>query len=248
MKILIMAGGVATRMRPYTEHIPKCLVDINGKPLIQHQLEHYKEKGHIDYVFCIGHLADKVKEHFGSGEKYGLHISYVEEKKDLVGTAGGAKLAEPMISPGEDFIVYYGDNLTSIDLEKFMSFHKKKGGIASVAVRKLPPGYKSSSLITLDKDSRIKAFKEKPTAEEIEKLAGEERYINCGIYALNQKIFRHIPENTKYDFTLQLFPSLIEKGVPVYGYVTDEFFREIGRVEKYNAFLKEVSGRKNIFP
>ena len=168
MKIVIVAGGLATRMRPVTEEIPKCLVDVNGKPLIQHQLEFFRKNGFTEFIFCVAHLAEKVKEYFRDGRDFGLRIRYVQETKELMGTAGSVKLAQKLIGGDEDFIVYYGDSLTSMDFHKFITFHKEKRGVATIVMRPLPEGYKSSSLITLHKDGKVKNFVETPSSEQLE--------------------------------------------------------------------------------
>jgi mannose-1-phosphate guanylyltransferase/phosphomannomutase len=245
-KIIIVAGGLATRMRPITEDIPKCLIDINGTPLIEHQLMFFKKKGYTDIIFCVAHLAEKVKAYFGDGGRFGLHVEYVQETEELMGTAGSVKLAEGLIPDGEDFIVYYGDNLTRMDMDWFLAFHREKSGVGTICMRPLPIGYKSSSVITLDKGKRIAVFLEKPPIEEIEKYEDKERYINSGIYAFKRDVFRFIPENVKFDFAKQLFPRLMQETSGLFGYATTEFFREIGRVEKYERFLEEFRGKKVI--
>ena len=246
MKIVIVAGGLATRMRPHADSIPKCMVDINGKPLIEHQLEYFREHGYTDFIFCIGHLAEKVKDLFGDGSSWGLKIEYVQETGMLLGTAGSVKMAEPLLESSEDFIVYYGDNLTSMDFDRFISFHQENKGIASLAIRPLPEGYKSSSLITLDENGRITNYLEKPSLEQIERYANEKCYINSGIYALKREVLDHIPKGEKYDFSMQLFPLLMKKDFDMYGYSSSEFFREIGRAEKYASFQQECIGKKDI--
>src|SRR3989344_7811731 len=114
-KIVIVAGGLAKRMKPITEEIPKCLIDINGKPLIQHQIEFFRENGYTEIIFCVAHLANKVKDYFRDGAKFGVNITYLEETNKLMGTAGSVKPLEKFIEKDEDFIVYYGDNLTNMD-------------------------------------------------------------------------------------------------------------------------------------
>ncbi len=246
-KIVIVAGGLATRMRPITEEIPKCLIDINGKPLIQHQLEFFKKHDMKDIIFCVAHLADKVKDYFKDGKKFGLNIQYVQETKELMGTAGSVKLAEPLIGSDEDFIVYYGDNLTNMDFEKFLATHRKNKGVATICMRPLPRNYKSTSIITLDLENRVKTFIERPTEEQRQNHQQEARYNNSGIYAFNKNVFSKIPSDRKFDFAKELFPSLIESNSGIYGYVTNEFFREIGKIEKYEQFLKEIAGKTDIF-
>ncbi len=244
--IIIVAGGLATRMRPITEEIPKCLVDINGKPLIQHQIEYFRAHGFTDIIFCVAHLADKVKDYFKDGTDFGVRVRYVQETKELMGTAGSVKLCEGFIDD-ENFMVYYGDNLTNMDFDQFIKFHKDHHAMGTVCMRPHKDGYKSSSIITLDEKNVIKIFLEKPSLEDIEKYQYVQKYINSGIYMFNKKIFDFIPQNQKYDFAKEVFPELLKINSAFYGYVTTEYFREIGRIEKYELFLKEVAGKDEIF-
>ena len=245
-KIVIVAGGLAKRMKPITEEIPKCLIDINGKPLIQHQIEFFRENGYTEIIFCVAHLANKVKDYFRDGAKFGVNITYLEETNKLMGTAGSVKPLEKFIEKDEDFIVYYGDNLTNMDFDKFRLFHKKNKAIATICLRPCLGGYNRSSIIMLNKTSKVKVFLEKPSEEESLRYKDEESYINSGIYLLNKKIFDFIPKDQEYDFAKQVFPSIVEKDLAIFGYVTTEFFREIGRIEKYELFLKEIAGKTKI--
>ncbi|OGX08448.1 MAG: hypothetical protein A2Z88_06845 [Omnitrophica WOR_2 bacterium GWA2_47_8] len=238
VQIVIVAGGLATRMGSLTEQVPKCLIDIHGTPLIEHQLMFFKKKGFTEFIFCVAHLAHKVKEHFGDGSRLGLRILYAEEKKGLLGTAGSVKQASHLIR-GERFIVYYGDNLTALDVDKLLLFHDSKKSEATLCVRPLPEGYKSSSLVILDKDRHITHFAEKPEMETIATFKGD-RYINSGIYVLERKVLDLIPPDVPHDFSSQLFPRMMEKGYKLHGYVMDEFFREVGRVRKYEGLLDEL--------
>ena len=315
-KIVIIAGGLATRMHPITEQIPKCLVPINGKPLIEHQLEFFRTKGFTDFIFCVAHLANKVQEYLGDGTIFGVSIKYVQEQKELLGTGGSLRLAKPLLDESKkskfansksnnskiynsesnnlsniidsdnssnrtnslnitnsskinnsdysskttdslnesnDFIVYYGDNITDMDFDKFLAAHKKMKGIATICMRPAPKDYKGSSIITLDDSKRVTTFLEKPTDEQRKKYENDATgskiiYINSGIYAFNTRILDYIPENTVFDIAKQLFPLLIAKNIGVFGYPTTEFFREIGRVEKYEQFCKDVAGKNSIYP
>ena len=237
MKIIVVAGGLATRLKPIAEKIPKCLIDINGTPLVERQLMYFKRNGFKDFIFCVAHLAEKVEEYFGDGSKFGINIEYV--KDNLMGTAGAVKLAEDLVD--DDFIVYFADILTSIDFNKLVLEHKKNNALGTVCLRPLPEGYKSSSVITLDPNKRIKSFLEKPSMEEIEKIT-EQKYINSSTYVFKKDIFKFIPEDEKYDFGKQLFPNLVKRGENLFGYPTTEFFREIGRMEKYEKFMQEFIG------
>ena len=244
MKIVIIMGGLATRMKPFTQNIPKCMIDVQGKPLILHQIEFFRNQGFKDYIFCIAHLGEKVREFFGDGQQFGLHIEYSEERDDLRGTAGCVKLAEPLLSDEEDFIVYYGDCLIGMDVNRFVSFHREKKAITSIVLRRTPIGYRGSSLITIGRDEKVETFLEKPSPEVFEGFRGREIYINCGMYALNKAVLDRIPQNVKCDFSRDVFPKIIEETSRVYGYATSDFFREIGRPEKYESLLQECKTKK----
>ncbi|MFH1445565.1 MAG: nucleotidyltransferase family protein [Nanoarchaeota archaeon] len=241
---VIIAGGLATRMKPVTEEIPKCLIDVSGKPLIQHQVEYLAKRGYNDFIFCVAHLADKVKEHFDDGSAFGINVKYSHEPKELLGTAGAVKFVENMV--GDICIVYYGDNLTTIDFDKALEFHRLKNSDFTVLLRPLPEGYKSSSIITLDESGKVTTFFEKPPQEEFDKHEEEKMYINDGIYIMNRNVFSLIPKNTKFDFAKDLIPLLMERSMNFYGYVSSEFFRELGRVEKYEKFKEELKERGKV--
>jgi len=238
MKIVIIAGGLGTRIKSVTKNkIPKCMLDINGKPLIQHQIEFFRDKGYKDFIFCIGYLGEQIKEYFKDGSKFGVKIEYSEEPMKL-GTAGAVKLIEKKI--GGSCAVLYGDLLTNIDIDKMLQFHKSKKSEFTIDLRICPNGYKSSSIVLMDDLDKIDYFKENPELN-------EEGYINNGIYIMNKSIFKHIPQNQKYDFAKDLIPDLLEKFIKIYGYESKSFFRELGRPEKYEKYKKEIKGKSSIF-
>lgn len=242
--IVIVAGGLATRMLPITETIPKCLIDIEGKPLIQHQIEFFQKKGFTEIIFCIAHLAGMVKEYFGDGKRFGINIRYSEEPKELLGTAGAVGLIKDMIK--DTLIVYYGDNLTTMDFDEVIAFHKKEKSDFTIVMRDLPQDYKSTSIITLDKKNNITSFIEKPSEQDWEKYKNQKKYINSGIYVVEPGVLKLIPENKKYDFAKELIPDLMSKGKIVKGFVSNNFFREIGRVEKYEKFKEEIKQKGEV--
>ena len=242
MPIVIVAGGLATRMQPLTENIPKCLIDINGTPLIEHQLRFFKKLGYTKIIFCIAHLADKVKDYFGDGSAYGLKISYAEEQEQLLGTAGSVKKAASLID-GDKLIVFYGDVLTSLDVGALLDFHSLKNADATVCVRPLPEGYRSSSLVMMDETNAITHFIEKPDLQAIARFSSEKKYINSGIYVLQKEVLELIPQHSAYDFAKHLFPLMMGQRRNLYGYVMHEFFREVGSIKKYGALLAELKGK-----
>jgi len=239
MKIILVAGGLGTRIKSITKNnIPKCMIDINGKPLIQHQIEFLRDKGYKKFILCIGYLGDGIKEYFGNGKKIGVAIEYSEEPLKL-GTAGAVKLAEAKIET--TCAVCYGDILTNVDLAKVIKFHNSIKSEFTVVVRKRTKGKKDSSFVEI-KDNRIISFVEHP-----EFLIKEEGHINNSIYIMNKSIFQYIPKETKYDFAKDLIPDLIKKGINICAYVSDDFFRELGRTEKYEKFKKEIKGKSSFF-
>ncbi len=243
-KVVIVAGGLAKRMRPMTEDIPKCLVELDGKPLIQHQIEFFRNMGYKDFVFCVAHLADKVKEYFKDGSSFGVNIEYSEEGDRLLGTAGAVKLIQPKVR--DTIIIYYGDNLTTENFDDVLEFHRKVGSDFTIVVRELPAEHISSSIITMDRNKRIKVFTEKPSPEEFKKFKDEKIYINNGIYVMESKVFEEIPENGKCDFAKDVIPKLLEKKMRLYGYASNKFFREMGRVEKYEKFKLEIAKKGSV--
>ena len=235
-KIVVVAGGLATRMGPVTEEIPKTLLEVNGKPLLQHQVEFFKKNGFYDFVFCIAHLAHKVKDFFKDGSEFGVNIVYSEDK--LLGTAGAVKLAENSV--GDVCIVFYGDNLTTMNFDKLLEFHESRKSDFTVVVTQIPEGKITSSLLTLDEDGKMNLFIEKPTGEEFKKPG--KIYYNQGIYVMNKNIFSLIPEGN-CDFGHDVIPALSKRNANSHGYPTDEFFREIGRPEKYEQLKEEFKGK-----
>ena len=244
-KVVIIAGGLATRMKPITENIPKCLIDVNGTPLIEHQINFFKEHGYTDFIFCVAHLADMVKAYFGDGTKFGVNIEYSQEPKELLGSGGAVKLIENIVD--STFIVFYGDNLTNLDFDSFLKFHKEKKSKFTIFMRKCPENYKGSSLITMHNDNKINVFLEKPTEEQMAMHKHEKLYINNGIYLIEPELISEIPENTKYDIGKELIPKILQKGTSVYGYVSpDDFFIELGKIDRYEKFLVKFKGRAKV--
>src|SRR3990172_12840536 len=118
MQIVILAGGLGTRLRPITERMPKCMVPVDGKPFLEYQLELFSRQGVRDIVLCVGHLGEAVLEHFGDGSRFGVQIAYSWERQGLLGTAGALKNAEPLLAP--EFFVTYGDSYLLLDYREIM--------------------------------------------------------------------------------------------------------------------------------
>ena len=208
-KAMVLAGGSGKRLRPLTDSVHKCMVPIWGKPLMEYIIESLSHQGVKQIRINLCHLAETVMEHFGNGSAWGVDISYSIEDKPL-GTAGGVKKAADFFD--STFFVWYGDNLSNCDLEPLYSFHRARGGLATIALhyREDPT---PSGIVGLDEDGRITRFLEKPRPEQI-----FSHWVSAGIFVLEPEIIEMIPTEGSPDFGRDIFPALLAQGVPLYGY------------------------------
>lgn len=241
MKGVILAGGKGERLRPLTDNLPKPMVEIFGKPLLEYHIELFRKYNIRNILFCLHYLPEKIMGHFGNGKNFGVSIRYSIEKEQM-GTAGALKNSEKFFD--ETFIVMYGDNFTNINLKKLEYFHRKKKGLATIVLIKKRLHEKSSSLILANKNSRIKSFVEKPIEEDIKKVKGSFKYVNAGIYVLEPKILKFIPKK-KFDFGHDLFPLLLKNKIILFGYEIpeDTYLNEIGTMQKLEAIRQNAENK-----
>jgi len=206
---MILAAGSGTRLRPLTDRVPKAMVPVAGKPVLQYAVERLRDCGVREIAINLCHLSEVVMDHFGDGAAWGVKIHYSVEQEAL-GTAGGVKrVAELFDGP---FFVWYGDNLSSIDLAALYRLHRARGAVATMALCHWE--YVSASgIVGLDAEGRITRFLEKPTPEQV-----FSHWINAGIYVLEPQVLEAIPQESFYDFGRDLFPALLDRGDPLYGY------------------------------
>lgn len=245
MKAIILAAGFGTRLNPLTNNLPKPMLTIANKPIIQHNIEWLRKNSIKDIAVNLHHLPEKIKNFLGDGSKFNVHITYSYEK-DILGTAGGVKNLEHF-AKGSAFLVYYGDNITNLDVKKLINFHHEKKGIAAICLHKIKEDeLKDSSIVELAKDSRILRFIEKPDAPTIKRLIKKQKsrnhfYSNAGIYILEPSILKSIPKGKFSDFAKDVFPKLIKEGKKIYGYpLKGCFWAELGTLEKYNKIKDEM--------
>ncbi len=231
-KAFILAGGKGTRLRPITYEIPKPMVPIKGRPLLEHTLDLLKKYDIRDIIISIGFLGHKIKEHFGNGSKFGVKITYVEEDSPR-GTAGALRLAKELLSDG-DFIMINGDNLFNIDLDKMMRDHFNNKTVATIALTSVsdPTKYGVARL----QGNKILEFIEKPSLNE-----APSRLINAGVYMLSPKIFNYIPDKDFSMIETEVFPKLIEDD-QFYGYVMSGQWLPAGTPEEYEKAILEWRG------
>jgi mannose-1-phosphate guanylyltransferase / phosphomannomutase len=221
---VIMAGGFGTRLKPLTNSIPKPMVPIVNKPMLEHLFVLLKMHNITDYIMLLYYQPDIIKNYFGDGSKFGVKIEYVLPDRDY-GTAGAVKLSEKYIK--DDFLVISGDVLTDFDLTSLENFHTDKNSIATISLYSSDNPLQYGIVLT-DKEKRIVRFLEKPSSSEVFSDT-----INTGVYYFNKKIFDYIPEGENYDFSKDLFPDLLKKNVSLFGYKSKGYWRDVGTLEEY---------------
>jgi mannose-1-phosphate guanylyltransferase len=238
MKAMILAAGKGTRVRPITYTIPKPLIPILQKPVMEFLLELLRQHGFDQIMVNVSHLAAEIESYFRDGQRFGVEIAYSFEGRivdgqlvgEAVGSAGGIKKIQDFNRFFDDtFIVLCGDALIDLDLTEAVKWHKEKGSIATIVTKSVPREEVSSyGVVVTDDRGRVKNFQEKPSVEE-----ALSTNINTGIYIFEPEVIDYIPPNQEYDIGGQLFPKLVEIGAPFYAVPMDFEWVDIGKVPDY---------------
>jgi mannose-1-phosphate guanylyltransferase len=226
MKAMLLAAGRGSRLRPLTDRIPKCMIPIGGKPLLARTVEHLARFGITEIIVNVYHLPDAIMGYLGGGDAWGVHITFSVEREPL-GTAGGVRNAAWFFDDGEPFLVWYGDNLSTCNVNQLYGQHRARGGLASMALH-YREEVGQSGIIALDEESRIVRLIEKPRPEQV-----FSHWVNAGIYVLDPIVLSYIPKTGAFDFARDIFPAMLAAGQPLYGYrlVEGERFWWIDRPE-----------------
>lgn len=222
IKAVVLAGGLGTRLYPLTRKTAKCMIPVNGKPLLEHIIQYLTSYGFSEIIVTVGNKRQQIMKHFGNGSKFGVKLHYSVERKAL-GTAGSLKNAERLIT--DTALVIQGDTLTNFKLNEIISFHNKKGALTTMVLTSVK-NTKGYGIAVIDKNKRITKFEEKP-ARSFSNL------VNSGIYVLERTVLDHIPTNRKFDFSRDLFPLLLRKKLPLYGIEVSGYWFDIGTPESY---------------
>jgi mannose-1-phosphate guanylyltransferase len=238
MKAMILAAGKGTRVQPITHTIPKPLIPILQKPVMEFLLELLRQHGFDQIMVNVSHLAEEIESYFRDGQRFGVQIGYSFEGRivdgDLVGealgSAGGLRRIQDFNPFFDDtFVVLCGDALIDLDLTAAVKYHREKGAIATVITKSVPKEVVSSyGVVVTDDEGRILRFQEKPSLEEA--LSTE---INTGIYIFEPEVIDFIPPNQTFDIGSELFPQLVAKGAPFYAVNMDFEWVDIGKVPDY---------------
>ncbi|WP_246452004.1 sugar phosphate nucleotidyltransferase [Alkalicella caledoniensis] len=222
---MILAAGLGTRLRPLTDEVSKPMVQLGGRPCIEHTVRLLRKHGIKEIMINLYYKPELIMNHFGDGEHFGIKIHYSVEK-ELMGTAGGLKKVQQFF--GDDpILIISGDALTDLNLTDFYDFHKKKGGLASLALKNVQDP-REFGVVQISQDDRITQFQEKP--KDVTPISTK---ANTGIYIFEPDIFSFIPSNTFYDFGKQVFPDLLMKGQSMFGYETQAYWCDIGNIDVY---------------
>ena len=245
MKAMILAAGKGTRVQPITHVIPKPMIPILQKPVMEFLLELLKEHGFTEVMVNVSHLAEEIENYFRDGQRFGVEIAYSFEGSiqdgeligDALGSAGGLKKIQDFQTFFDDtFVVLCGDALIDLDLTEAVKRHRAKGALASLVTKTVPKDQVSSyGVVVSDDDGKIQAFQEKPNVEDA--LSDT---INTGIYLFEPEIFEHIPSGTSFDIGADLFPALVKQGASFYALPMDFEWVDIGKVPDYWQAIRSV--------
>ena len=228
MQIVILAGGLATRLRPLTTEAPKSMVRIHGKPFLQYQIELLRKNQIDDIVLCIGHLGEQIEEYFGDGHQFGVHIRYSREGERLLGTAGALKNAQALLD--DQFLVMYGDSYLLLDYAKIYEHFLQSDKQALMVVYKNRDRYEPSNVVV--RDNLVQAYdKRRKTPDMI--------YIDEGLSAFRRKVLDMIPAG-QFVSLEEVFAKLIERR-ELLAYETHQRFYTIGTIEALEEFRQLVA-------
>jgi NDP-sugar pyrophosphorylase family protein len=224
MKAFILAAGLGTRLRSLGLDLPKVMVPVGGKPLLQHHFENLAAQGVTEFVVNLHYLPEKITDFFGDGARFGVTITYSPEP-ELLGTAGGVKRMEHALRGGT-FLVIYGDNLMNFELAPLAKFHRQRGAAATMALFESPEPW-TGGVVETDAAGKVTAFREKPDPKTI-----STNLINAGIYLLEPAVLDFIPAGKFFDFGKDVFPALLVAGQPVFAMKPRAYIQDVGTPER----------------
>jgi len=231
-KIVILAGGKGTRLQGLLQELPKPMIDINGKPLLAHLIEHSRKQGFNNYLLKTNYLSEKIENYFKDGKKLNVNIDYFIEDQPL-GTAGGLKFLAKEKLP---VIILYGDVYINFNLEKLLQYHIQINSQATLVVHKSNHP-EDSDVVVLDDKLRVVDMIHKPGNKDYGNIT------NAAIYVLNSECFSEI-EDSFCDFGKDILPKLIKLKYRVYGYKSDEYMKDIGTIKRYNEVIEDIKFKK----
>lgn len=236
MRAVLMAGGSGTRLRPLTCDLPKPMVPILNRPIAEHIVNLLRRHNITEIIATLHYLPDVLRDYFQDGNDFGVQMTYAVEEDQPLGTSGCVKNVAELLD--QTFIVISGDSITDFDLTAAIEFHKKRQSKATLILAHVPNPVEFGVVIT-DEDHSIRRFLEKPSTSEIFSDT-----VNTGTYILEPEVLDYLPANQESDFSKDLFPLLLEKGEPMYGYIADDYWCDVGHLEAYREAQYEGLARQ----
>jgi mannose-1-phosphate guanylyltransferase/phosphomannomutase len=237
MKAIIMAGGFGTRLRPLTLSLPKPMVPMINRPMMEHIVRLLRKHGFTDMTSLLYFHPEAITSYFGDGNTFGVSMSYVKAEADF-GTAGSVRNATEQLGIKERILIISGDVLTDFDLAAAVEFHVKKSALATIVLTHVRNPLQFG-IVMSDEQNRITRFLEKPSWGEVFSDT-----INTGIYILEPEAFEQIPYKREFDFSKDLFPALLKQPDSLFGYVATGYWRDVGNLAEYHeAHMDALNGR-----
>lgn len=231
---VIMAGGKGSRLRSITnDEIPKPMVPVDGKPLLEYQVEALKEYGIKKIVMIVGHLGEKIMEHFKDGKDFGVDIDYIVEKEPL-GTAGAFYYLKDK-TDAKDFLLVFGDVFFDIDFDRMEDFHFKNAALTTLLAH--PNGHPyDSDLIQTDDNGKVIGFDSKNNVRDY----WYDNMVNAGMYVIDRELLELVGEPVKIDFEKDILANQVKNGANIYAYHSPEYVKDVGTVDRINATVEEL--------
>lgn len=240
MKAVVMAGGEGTRLRPLSTRLPKPMLPVVNRPMLQRSIEHLKQHGFDEIFVTLAFLPQAVRSYLGDGSEFGVSISYLTEQFPL-GTAGSVGQAAGLLD--STFLVTSGDTLCDFDLTSLLRRHRQSGASASLALTKRDDP-KEFGLVVTDSAGRVTRFVEKPTWSEVFTDT-----VNSGVYVLEPEILKYVEPGKPSDFANDVFPQALASQTPIYGFLMEGYWEDIGNLDAYlAAHFDLLDGRMRIQP
>ena len=231
---VIMAGGKGSRLRSITnDEIPKPMVPVNGKPLLEYQVDKLKAYGIKKIVMIVGHLGEKIEDHFKDGKDFGVDIDYIFEKEPL-GTAGAFYYLKDKIDT-KDFLLIFGDVFFDLDFDRMEAFHFKNSALTTLLAH--PNGHPyDSDLIQMDDNGKVVGFDSKHNVRDY----WYDNMVNAGMYVINRELMDLVKEPIKTDFEKDILANQVKLGANIYAYHSPEYVKDVGTVDRINATVEEL--------
>jgi len=236
MRAVLMAGGSGTRLRPLTCDLPKPMVPVLNRPIAEHIVNLLRRNGIDEVIATLHYLPDLMRDYFQDGSDFGIQMTYAVEEDQPLGTAGCVKNIAELLD--DTFLVISGDSITDFDLRAAIAFHRSHKSKATLVLTRVPNPLEFGVVIT-DENYRIRRFLEKPSSSEIFSDT-----VNTGTYILEPDVLNYLPANQEADFSKDLFPLLLQEGEPMYGYIADGYWCDVGHLDAYREAQYDALYRK----